>query len=92
MYKEMKMFNKVNYFFSIMLIFFLCCCSQEEKKKEEVNECKELTMLVEDCMGLHRGALNYLEDCGSLKLEEVEALDTCEEILEYTGLDSFKNE
>ena len=75
-------------FFSLMLF----CCNQEDKTKEEVSECRQLTIVIEDCMGLHRGALNYLEDCGSLSLKEVETLDTCEEILEYTGLDNFKNE
>lgn len=87
----MKIFNNIKIklficFFSLMLF----CCSQEDIKKEEVSECRQLTAMIEDCMGLHRGALNYLEDCGSLKLEEANSYETCEELLEYVGLDDFK--
>ena len=67
------------------------CCNQEENKKEEVSECRQLTIIVEDCMGLHRGALNYLEDCGSLKLDEIKSMSTCEEVLNHLGLVSFEN-
>jgi len=77
----------------LFLFFLICtlfCCNQEDDKKEEVSECRQLTVIIEDCMGLHRGALNYLEDCGSLKLEEANSYETCEELLEYVGLDDFK--
>ena len=81
------MLNKIkNNFFSIVLVLFLSCCSQEENKKEEISECRQLTIIVEDCMDIHRGALNYLEDCGSLELEKVKSFDTCEEILDYFGI------
>ena len=81
------MFSKLkNNLFSIILVFILSCCNQEENKNEEVSECRQITIEVEDCMDIHRGALSYLEDCGSLELEKVKSFDTCEEILDYFGI------
>ena len=85
------MFNNIKN--KLLVCFFslvLFCCNQEDKTKEDVSECRQLTIIVEDCMEIHRGALNYIDSCGSLDLEEVKSLDTCEEILDYFGINLIK--
>ncbi len=86
------MFKKLKYkLIAFILIACLFCCSEEESSKENISECRQLTYMIEDCMNLHRGALNYLDSCGSLDLDQAKTYDTCEELLEYVGLERFKN-
>lgn len=85
------MFNNIkNKLLICLFSLVLFCCNQEDNKKEEVSECRQLTIIVEDCMDIHRGALNYIDSCGSLELEEVKSMDTCEEILDYFGINLIK--
>ena len=45
-----------------------------------------MLILVEDCMGLHRGALGYIDSCGSLDLDVAKSYNTCDELLDYFGI------
>ena len=74
---------------TFVLITCLFCCSAKENSKENISECRQLTYMIEDCMKLHRGALNYLDNCGSLNLDQAKTYDTCEELLEYVGVERF---
>ena len=77
----------------IYVLFFalLFCCGSNEESNIEVSDCRKITIAVEDCMNLHRGALKYIKDCGSLKLETVESYDSCDEILDYFGVSLISN-
>ena len=68
-------------FFALMI-----CCSEEDPIKEELDDCSQMLILVEDCMGLHRGALAYIDSCGSLDLDVAKSYNTCDELLDYFGI------
>ncbi len=70
----------------VLLFLFISCNNDSVKKEEEISECRELTILVEDCIGLHRGALNYIDSCGSLDIEQAKMNLTCEDLLYYFGI------
>lgn len=76
------------------LVFFvlsisLLSCNEEAKTKKQKSECQQITNMIESCAGLHEGALNYLDNCGSLSLDQAKSYDSCEELLEYTGFNEF---
>ena len=74
-------------------ILFVICCNKEYNKTriKELDECSQMIVLVEDCMGLHRGALDYIDSCNGLYLEEAKLYNTCEELLEYFGIEYLPN-
>ena len=64
--------------------FFASTMSCSEKKVEfPKTECEQIKDIVTDCMGLHRGAFDYIKNCGDASLEEVKLINTCDEILNY---------
>ena len=65
--------------------FFVSTMSCSEKKQEiEVeSECEQILDVVTDCMGLHRGAFDYINDCGSASIEVIKQLEACDRILDY---------
>jgi len=79
MYKTIK-------YIAIAFTFFLASTVSCTEKKEEVRvktECEQILNVVTDCMGLHRGAFDYINDCGSASIEVIKQLETCDEILDY---------
>lgn len=66
-------------------VFFASTISCSEKKQEvEVkSECEQIKDIVTDCMGLHRGAFNYIKSCGDSSLNEIKKIDSCKGILFY---------
>ncbi len=75
----------------IFLITFLIAvsifsCSQESKQNNDLDDCSKIKIMIEDCMDLHRGALGYLENCGSLELEQAKSYQTCDELLDHVGI------
>tara|TARA_B100001094_G_scaffold320410_1_gene366588 strand:- start:1386 stop:1631 length:246 start_codon:yes stop_codon:yes gene_type:complete len=58
-------------------------CTEKEKEVNITTECEQIKDIVTDCMGLHRGALNYIKSCGDISLSELDVLDSCEEKLNY---------
>jgi hypothetical protein len=75
------MFKKVMLYFTF---FFVSTMSCSEKKVElPKTECEQIKDIVTDCMGLHRGALDYIKSCGDISLEEINLINTCDEILNY---------
>ena len=75
-----------SFLYLIVISFFITLCCDDVKEESNISECRQLTILVEDCMGLHRGALNYIDSCGSLDLEQAKKYLTCEELLDYFGI------
>ena len=80
------MFKAVKYFM-ISFAFFLASAVSCSEKKEEVStsktECEQIKDIVTDCLGLHRGALGYINSCGDLSLIKIKHLNNCEEIFNY---------
>jgi len=74
------------FLYIVLLFLFISCNDDRVEKEEDTSECRELTILVEDCMVLHRGALNYIDSCGSLDIEQAKMNLTCEDLLDYFGL------
>lgn len=61
--------------------FFASTMSCGEKKVElPKTECDQIKDIVTDCLGLHRGAFDYIKNCGDISLEEIKKLNSCEEI------------
>ena len=65
------------------MFFFVSTISCSERKEIDVpkTECEQIKDIVTDCLGLYRGALKYVENCGNISLSELNSLDTCEEKL-----------
>ena len=72
----------------IMICFAFFCasamsCTEKEKEIKITTECAQIKDIVTDCMGLHRGAFDYIESCGNITITELNVLNTCEEKLNY---------
>ena len=70
----------------ICFAFFLAStvsCTEKEKKVKVTTECEQIKDIVTDCLGLHRGALGYINSCGDISLVEIELLNSCEEIFNH---------
>jgi hypothetical protein len=76
------MFKKIIFCFAF---FFASTMSCSEKKQEiEVeSECEQILDVVTDCMGLHRGAFDYINNCGNASIERIEKIRNCDDILNY---------
>ena len=78
------MLKIVKYAVICLLFFFTSVFSCSEKKVEfPKTECEQIKDIVTDCMGLHRGAFDYIKNCGDAYLEEIKLINTCDEILNY---------
>ena len=77
---------KKSFIVTVLIILSIMSCNQEDNRKSNIDKCSQLLIMVEDCMNLHRGALAYLENCGSVNLEQAKAYQTCDELLEYVGI------
>lgn len=70
----------------ICLTFFLAStmsCSEKKLETQIVTECDQIKDIVTDCLGLHRGAFDYIKNCGDISLEEIKKINNCEEIFNY---------
>ena len=76
------MLKKIIIYFAFFFTFTLSC-SEKDNKKNEVTDCDQIKNIVTDCLGLHRGALNYVKSCGDIELEEIKKINSCEEIFNY---------
>tara|TARA_B100001287_G_C22573328_1_gene477331 strand:- start:586 stop:834 length:249 start_codon:yes stop_codon:yes gene_type:complete len=75
----MKEKNKLCLFL-IMSLFILTCSKDINTKNKQKSDCQKIKDLVTDCMGLHRGAFDYINNCGDISYEKVNSADTCEEV------------
>ncbi len=70
----------------LIICFFMLTSSCAEKGEDTVvqrSECEQIKDVITDCLGLHQGALGYLDNCGDTTLSEVMSLNSCYEIFEY---------
>lgn len=76
------MIKKIALCFAFFFAFSFSCV--EKKKEVEVStECEQIKDIVTDCMGLHRGALDYIKNCGDISLEEIKSINNCKDIINY---------
>ena len=80
------MSKSAKYLMIYFALFFLLTMSCSEKNKNsgvEKSECEKIKDVMTDCMGLHQGALGYIDSCGTISLSVIESLNSCEEIFDY---------
>lgn len=80
------MLKATKYLIIYFAFFFMLTSSCAEKGNNTVvqkSECEQIKDVITNCLGLHEGALGYLDSCGDISLSEVESLDSCDEIFEY---------
>ena len=83
------MLKATKYLIIYFAFFFILTPSCAEKGRDSVvqkSECEQIKDVITDCLGLHRGALGYLDNCGSISLDIVESLNSCEEKLDYINI------
>lgn len=69
--------------FVLFFITNISCVEDQEKIQLSKSECQQIKDIMTDCLGIHRGALNYVDSCGSVSLEKVKALNSCDDKLDY---------
>jgi hypothetical protein len=77
------MFKKIMFVVTFFLASTFSCSKTYKKIDETKPECEQILDVVTDCMDLHRGALDYVNNCGDANIEEIKAIKNCDEILEY---------
>tara|TARA_B100000035_G_scaffold298459_1_gene292251 strand:- start:476 stop:727 length:252 start_codon:yes stop_codon:yes gene_type:complete len=79
------MLKKLIICFAFFFAFTLSCSERVDKKtlNNKITNCDQIKNIVTDCLGLHRGAIDYVKNCGDINLEEIKKINSCEEIFEY---------
>ena len=72
--------NFIHCFILILLSFFIATCSESGGDQRNKTKCEKIKDILTDCMGIHRGALNYVDSCGDISYEKVKSAATCEEV------------
>ena len=75
------MLKKVMLCFAFFLASTMSC--GEKKVELPKTECDQIKDIVTDCLGLHRGAFNYIKNCGDISLEEIQNLNSCVDIFNH---------
>ena len=77
------MFKKIVICFAFFFASTVSCSKTHKKIDEKKPECEQILDVVTDCMGLHRGAFDYINNCGSASIEVIKQLKECDKILDY---------
>ena len=77
------MFKKIMFVVTFFLASAFSCSKTYKKIDETKPECEQILDVVTDCMDLHRGALDYVNNCGDVSIEEIKEIKVCDEILRY---------
>lgn len=77
------MFKKIIFCLGFFFASTMSCTEKVEKSSVEYSECEQIKNMLTDCMGLHRGAFDYVKSCGDVELEEIKKLKSCQEIMTY---------
>ena len=73
--------NFIHYLVLIVICFFIITCSENNKVDDDIKtNCEKIKDILTDCMGIHRGSLNYVDSCGDISYEEIKSATTCEEV------------
>jgi len=74
------------FYLTFLSISITSCVDQEEKLLPPKTECQQIKDIMTDCLGLHRGALDYVDSCGDISLSELKSLNSCEEVFDYINI------
>lgn len=77
------MFKKTIFIVTFFLTSAFSCSKTYKKIDETKPECEQILDVVTDCLDLHRGALDYVDNCGDASIEEIKLIKNCDDILEY---------
>lgn len=77
------MFKKTIFIVTFFLASAFSCSKTHKKIDETKPECEQILDVVTDCLDLHRGALDYVDNCGDASIEEIKLIKNCDDILEY---------
>jgi hypothetical protein len=82
------MLKKIIICFTFFFSFTLSCSERSDNSdrkslNNKITNCDQIKNIVTDCLGLHRGAIDYVKNCSDISLEEIKKLNSCEEIFEY---------
>jgi len=73
--------------FSMLILTSVISCDENTKTLESPKtECNQIKDVITDCLGLHRGALRYIDNCGNISIDVIESLNSCEEKLDYINI------
>lgn len=73
----------ISYFILILFCIFITTCSEKsEVASSYKTDCEKIKDILTDCMGIHKGAFEYVNSCGDISYEEVKSANTCEEVFE----------
>jgi hypothetical protein len=67
----------------VLFSFTINCDDKNNNEDKKSSECQKIIEKVEDCMNLHRGAFSYINSCGKVEINEVNRLNSCDQLLEY---------
>lgn len=77
------MFKKLIFVVTFFLASAFSCSKTYKAIDETKPECEQILDVVTDCLDLHRGALDYVNNCGDASIEEIKLINSCDAILEY---------
>jgi len=77
------MFRKIMFVSTFFLASAFSCSKTYKKIDETKPECEQILDVVTDCMDLHRGALDYVNNCGNASIEVIKNIKNCQDILDY---------
>ena len=78
------MIKKIFLCFTFFFAFTFSCSEKKSEEIEQINsECVEIKNILTDCLGLHRGALDYVKNCGDVDIRKIKELNSCEEIFNH---------
>ena len=77
------MFKKIIFCLGFFFASTMSCSEKVENSVVSTSKCEQIKNILTDCVGLHRGAFNYVKSCGDADLEEIKKLESCQEIMSY---------
>jgi hypothetical protein len=77
------MFKKIIFCLGFFFASTVSCSEKVENSAVSTSECEQIKNILTDCMGLHRGAFDYVKSCGGANLEEIKNLKSCQEIMTH---------
>ena len=78
----MKFKIRIYFLLVAICLFNITCTEKTESNLNVKTDCQKIKDILTDCMGIHRGAFEYVNSCGDISYEKVKLANTCEEVFE----------
>lgn len=76
--------KKIFFMYGMILGFFLSCEGDIRREQVEVRtSCDEVMEVIEECLGIPEGSLNYIGTCGSITKSDLDKFPTCDEKIDF---------